>query len=130
MTWRRVSAGRTPRRRWESLLRPLSLQLADGGVEDQVAVGPCEMKLAVCFKFTLARHTWPALLLFFWCFFGRGVSGGAENILIFSRADGLIILGDCQKLKTNINRVDNKKKWNCFDPVASSSVALNDKCCQ
>lgn len=55
MTWRCVSAGRTPRRRWESLLLPLSLQLADGGVEDQVAVGLCEMKLAVCFKFALAR---------------------------------------------------------------------------
>lgn len=115
MTWRRVSAGRTPRRRWESLLRPLSLQLADGGVEDQVAVGPCEMKLAACFKFTLAQlgtaHlacSSARLFCFVFCvFLDVVVSGGAENILIFSRADGIIILGDCQKLKTNINRVDN-----------------------
>lgn len=77
MTWRRVSAGRGPRWRWESLLRPLSLQLADRGGEDQVAVRPCEMKLAVCFKFTLASRGAPGLffcpvclLLFCFVFFG------------------------------------------------------------
>lgn len=101
MTWRCASAGRRPRHRRESLLRPLSLQLADGGVEDQVAAGPCEMKLAVCSEFTLAWRCTPGLLFSAVCllwflgflFFRCRVSGGAEDILIIRRADSHIIFG-------------------------------------